>query len=143
MKVYIAGKITGDPNYREKFETAKKSLEAEGNTVMNPAELPDGMRPKDYMQICISMIYAADTVAFLPDWNESKGARIEHDLCTYIGKPTVFPGTQTVRLHGVWICQNSGRTKFKCSVCHAENYEMCYNYCPNCGAKLDRERKDE
>ena len=27
MKVYLAGKITGDPNYREKFAAAVKKLE--------------------------------------------------------------------------------------------------------------------
>ena len=27
MKVYLAGKITGDPNYREKFAEAAKKLE--------------------------------------------------------------------------------------------------------------------
>lgn len=42
-------------------------------------------------------------------------------------------------VHGQWICQDFGRTRFKCSVCHAENYEMCYHYCPNCGAKMDGE----
>lgn len=46
-------------------------------------------------------------------------------------------------VHGQWICQNFGRTRFKCSVCHAENYEMCYHYCPNCGAKMDGERKND
>ena len=30
MKAYIAGKITGDENYKKKFECAQKCLEAEG-----------------------------------------------------------------------------------------------------------------
>ena len=35
MKVYLAGKITGDPNYREKFaEAAKKLEERAGVTVL-------------------------------------------------------------------------------------------------------------
>lgn len=38
MKVYLAGKITGDPNYREKFaEAAKKLEERAGVTVISPA----------------------------------------------------------------------------------------------------------
>ena len=37
MKIYIAGKITGDPNYREKFEKAEKFLAGQGHSVMNPA----------------------------------------------------------------------------------------------------------
>ena len=43
----------------------------------------------------------------------------------------------TIQKHGQWICQNFGRTRFKCSVCQAENYDMCYNHCPNCGAKME------
>lgn len=42
MKVYIAGKITGDPNYREKFQQAADELKGGGHVVMNPAVLPDG-----------------------------------------------------------------------------------------------------
>lgn len=37
MKIYIAGKITGDPNYREKFEKVASSLREHGFSVMNPA----------------------------------------------------------------------------------------------------------
>ena len=33
MKVYLAGKITGDPNYREKFAAAAKKLEEKGAIV--------------------------------------------------------------------------------------------------------------
>lgn len=37
MKVYLAGKITGDPNYREKFAAAAKKLEERaGVTVISP-----------------------------------------------------------------------------------------------------------
>lgn len=95
MKAYIAGKITGDPNYREKFQIGVQALEYEGFTVLNPAELPEGMRPADYMRICISMIESADVVAFLPDWSRSRGARLENDLCQYIGKQTMYLESMT------------------------------------------------
>ena len=36
MKAYIAGKITGDAEYREKFEHAKGFLKREGFAVLNP-----------------------------------------------------------------------------------------------------------
>lgn len=35
MKVYIAGKISGDSTYREKFRKAQKALEGEGFIVLN------------------------------------------------------------------------------------------------------------
>lgn len=86
MKVYIAGKITGDPNYREKFQKAQDVLEAKGYTVLTPSVLPGGMTPADYMRICFAMIDSADAVLFLYDWPSSNGARLEMQYCRYIGK---------------------------------------------------------
>ena len=39
MKIYIAGKITGDKNYKEKFDAVEKLLASQGYSVMNPARL--------------------------------------------------------------------------------------------------------
>lgn len=86
MKVYIAGKITGDPGYRDKFAAAEIQLGWQGNTVLNPAELPEGMTPADYMRICLAMIDVADLVVFLPDAKDSAGARLEKAYCEYVGK---------------------------------------------------------
>lgn len=44
MKVYIAGKITGNDGYKAEFEEAKKRLEAQGHIVINPATLPGGIK---------------------------------------------------------------------------------------------------
>ena len=65
MKAYIAGKITGDTSYESKFQRAKELLEREGFAVLNPASLPEGMRPKDYMRICFAMLESADVAMFL------------------------------------------------------------------------------
>ena len=65
MKIYIAGKITGDPGYRDKFAAAEIQLGWQGHTVLNPAELPSGMSREDYMRICFAMIDVADAVVFL------------------------------------------------------------------------------
>ena len=90
MKAYIAGKITGDSTYREKFQIWKKVFEAAGFIVLNPAELPEGMNSSDYMRICFAMIDCADVVVFLPDYNQSLGARLEYDYCMYTGKRTTI-----------------------------------------------------
>lgn len=90
LKVYIAGKITGDPNYREKFEEAQKGIEAIGHIVLSPATLPAGMSAADYMRICFAMIDTADTVIFLEDYIKSGGATLEYEYCKYIGKPVQF-----------------------------------------------------
>lgn len=49
LKVYIAGKITGDPEYKRKFLSAHMEQKNEGHIVLNPAHLPEGMKNADYM----------------------------------------------------------------------------------------------
>lgn len=86
IKVYIAGKITGDPNYKETFAKAAKTVADCGNIPLNPAELPEGMAPADYMRICLAMIDICDFAYFLPGWEESPGAQLELNYCKYTGK---------------------------------------------------------
>lgn len=86
MKIYIAGKITGDRKYRAKFRDAAKNLEALGHVVLNPATLPDGLEQVDYMRICLAMLEAADLAMFLPDYRESAGAMVEWAWCQRTGK---------------------------------------------------------
>lgn len=90
MKVYIAGKITGDSEYKEKFQIAQMDLKNHGHIVLNPATLPDGMTTSDYMRICFSMMECADVVMFLPDFRQSKGAMLEWYWCQYTGKQTMY-----------------------------------------------------
>lgn len=84
---YIAGKITGDPTYREKFAHAQEVLERRGYIVLNPALLPEGMKSRDYMRISMPMLDTADVVFFLPAWPNSKGAQLEKQYCAYVHKP--------------------------------------------------------
>ena len=87
MKIYIAGKITGDKRYKAKFAAAAKNLQAAGHVVLNPATLPAGLTDADYMRIGMAMLHTADQVTFLPDYQESAGAMVEMDYCRRIGKP--------------------------------------------------------
>lgn len=93
MKIYIAGKITGDPEYRRKFSAAAEVYrhpdEATEYAILNPAELPEGMEPGDYMRVCLAMIDTCDAAVFLPDWQRSAGAQIERAYCRYVGKMVV------------------------------------------------------
>lgn len=90
MKVYIAGPITNDPNYKDKFYDAEMALRYEGHTILNPSELPRGLTNADYMRIDLAMIDVADIVAFLPGWEKSQGASLEHAYCQYTGKQTLY-----------------------------------------------------
>lgn len=88
MKIYIAGKITGDPYYKAKFARAAADIADAGHTPINPALQPEGMSNADYMRISFAQLDSADAVAFLPDWEDSTGARLEHLWVEYTGKPT-------------------------------------------------------
>ena len=79
MKIYIAGKITGDPDYKAKFQRAEEKLRSMGHSVMNPAWLcasPD-FDWKDYMKVSEAMQKVCEATVLLPDWYKSKGARVE------------------------------------------------------------------
>lgn len=87
MKViYIAGKITGNPDYKREFNQMENRLQVAGYTVLNPAHLPEGLSPAQYMRICFAMIDDADAVLLLPNWQRSPGARLEADYCLYTDK---------------------------------------------------------
>ena len=39
-------------------------------------------------------------------------------------------------VHGEWIAQNEGLTKFMCSVCNGKNHGGHEKFCPDCGADM-------
>ncbi|WP_281705817.1 DUF4406 domain-containing protein [Aeromonas taiwanensis] len=78
VKVYVAGPMTGLPQFnRPAFFAAEAYLQGQGARVMNPAVLPDGWAHDAYMRIAIPMLMECEAVAFLPGWQQSKGARQE------------------------------------------------------------------
>lgn len=80
--IYLSGKITGQNNYKELFEEAKKDAEGNfpGATIINPAEisLPSICDWDDYMSICLCLLDKANIIYLLDNWLESKGARKEY-----------------------------------------------------------------
>lgn len=78
VKVYVAGPMTGLPQLnRSAFFAAEAYLLGQGARVMNPAVLPDGWAHDAYIRIAIPMLMECEAVAFLPGWQQSKGARQE------------------------------------------------------------------
>lgn len=91
MIIYIAGKMKGLPDKgREKFDATADKLKSEGNIVLNPAGLPDGMPGDRYMPICLAMVSAADAVYALEDWPLSNRAVLEVSFAIYQGKKVLF-----------------------------------------------------
>jgi hypothetical protein len=81
MKIYIAGKITGEPEqeYKAKFRKAEQELRDMGHSVMNPAWICSSPEFdwNDYMKVSGAMLDVCDGVLFLKDWLQSKGAKEE------------------------------------------------------------------
>jgi len=90
LRLYLSGKITGDPNYKAKFAAAAAYYEEHGYTVLNPANHPAGLDTADYVRINFAMIDSADVVAFLPDYQLSAGALLEYQYCLYVEKPIKY-----------------------------------------------------
>jgi hypothetical protein len=94
-KLYLCGRITGDDNYRDKFLKAENRLYGAGYHPVNPAALvPPDTDWRSAMRTAISFMLVCDGVALLPDWKESKGAKIEARLARKLG--------MDVRLHEKW-----------------------------------------
>ena len=84
MRIYISGKITGDPDYYEKFGRAQARLEKEFENaqIINPAlvgeALPEDFSYKDYMDIDFLLLDKSDAIYMLRDWMESPGSCMEY-----------------------------------------------------------------
>ena len=77
--IYLSGPMTGLPklNY-PLFNRVAAELRKRGFTVINPAEnvITDTPNPShaDYMRLSLDQVEQADTVATLPNWEDSPGA---------------------------------------------------------------------
>ena len=99
MKIYIAGKITGNDRKETvlKFEAAAKKLIESGHEVFIPCVLPDypDVSHNDYLHICFAIIDIVDAVYMLEDWQESIGARRELQHAFDIQKAILYENEAT------------------------------------------------
>ena len=81
--VYISGPMTGLPelNYPA-FNSAAEKLRTLGYIVENPAEAKAEVwwKWEDYMRSAIVQVTKSDTIVTLPNWENSRGAKIEVKL---------------------------------------------------------------
>lgn len=89
-KIYLSGKISGDPNFKEKFAQKEKELTAQGHLVFNPALHPDMFTWEQFMELDLKALANCDSIYLLQDWETSRGANIEYEEARRLGKEIIF-----------------------------------------------------
>ena len=89
-KIYLSGKISGDPNFKEKFAQKAKELTDQGHLVFNPALHPDMFTWEQFMELDLKALANCDSIYLLDDWKDSRGAKIEYDEALRLGKEVLF-----------------------------------------------------
>ena len=90
-KVFISGKVSGLPYvYAQKRFNRAASL-FQGCEVHNPVKLckPYWSWPR-CMAVCLWHLMRCDTVVFMDNWQDSRGARIEHRVARLLGKKMIY-----------------------------------------------------
>lgn len=86
MKYYLAGPMTGLPDYNfPMFEKVANYLRDIGIDVASPHEIDHGETPETkgqlpygvYIRAGLKMLLECDGIIMLPNWKDSKGAKIE------------------------------------------------------------------
>lgn len=147
-RIYIAGPMTGIPDFNyPAFNAAEEQLRAAGYGVLNPARR--GVREDwaygDYLRHAIADVLQADAVAVLPDWMQSRGARLEVEVARTIGIPVLtlqqYRGTKPGSLRELMSerAPHDGTFTLRCNHIAISDPDHPRDpskaFCPGCGRK--------
>ena len=93
-KIYISGKITGLHKifYTAKFNEAHNECHMAGYEVLNPLLLSHNHDKswKSYMREDLLALKLCDSIYMISNWEESRGAKIEHWFAKRYGKKIIY-----------------------------------------------------
>ena len=99
MKIYISGPISNDPYHRDAFARAEEYLMHLGYSTVNPLDIEEEefLGPDKEIQLwnyfmrkSIKLLMECDQIYMLEKWEESRGARIEHQLATDLSMQRMY-----------------------------------------------------
>lgn len=92
-KIYISGPIEhyDIEERRQAFSTAEEYLQNKGYRTFNPMKngLPPESHWRQHMRVDIAALCACDAIFLLPNWERSKGCKLEFDVATSCGIPVL------------------------------------------------------
>ena len=83
-RIYIAGSITKNPDYKKQFCNAEKILLSKGYVVFNPAKNKANSY-KEYIDIGLRQLQQCDAIYLLSNYKESNGALLEFKYAKTVG----------------------------------------------------------
>ena len=91
-KCYIAGKITGTNDFKERFAKAEQEVARMGLWPINPVALPHNHNKEwnSYMKECIAALMGCEAIYMLKGWLHSDGARLERSIADSLGMEIFF-----------------------------------------------------
>ena len=105
VKIYIAGPMTGLPEYNlPAFAAAAVELESLGYEVTNPGRhgVIEGFTWQDYVRRGLIELLACDAIALLDGWESSRGAKLEVQVAeTLFGYEMVRPIEEWIAMRAV------------------------------------------
>ena len=90
---YVAGKITGlsRPHVKEKFSQISDRLKGMGYHVVQPVGVTtEDHEWEDNIRYDIKKMLECDELHMLPDWQESRSAKLERDIALRLGMQVVY-----------------------------------------------------
>lgn len=89
-RVYIAGPISNDPDYQEKFRSLAEELWSRKFHPVNPADIGGGDHSyKWYIDRGLGLLQECTIICLLPGWRESTGASLEYTYSRAVGMPAM------------------------------------------------------